>query len=152
MTQKARIFHDGAWHNCEYSYSKIDGGHLLRILSPYRINIAFPSQTEQQPHAEPEQKQVIQSDLAKRLNDLPTLESFVARAKNHPILGRGKHWRDISSLFGINEPEQAFCEQCGEIVTSVTAKYCSSACKQAAYRERKARNNRNKRNTGRKAA
>lgn len=30
------------------------------------------------------------------------------------------------------------CEVCGEPVTAVTAKYCSQACKQAAYRERKA--------------
>lgn len=35
-------------------------------------------------------------------------------------------------------PSQSKCEVCGEPVTAVTAKYCSPACKQAAYRERKA--------------
>lgn len=30
------------------------------------------------------------------------------------------------------------CDVCGEFVTGVTAKYCSNACKQSAYRERKA--------------
>jgi hypothetical protein len=35
-------------------------------------------------------------------------------------------------------PELGSCAVCGEVVMAVTAKYCSPACKQAAYRERKA--------------
>lgn len=35
-------------------------------------------------------------------------------------------------------PKTGLCEVCEQPVTSVTAKYCSNACKQSAYRERKA--------------
>jgi len=35
-------------------------------------------------------------------------------------------------------PKRGTCDVCGQFVTGVTAKYCSPACKQAAYRERKA--------------
>jgi len=34
--------------------------------------------------------------------------------------------------------QRASCAVCGQSVMSVTAKYCSAACRQAAYRERKA--------------
>ena len=150
MTQKARIFLNGKWQNCRYLHNQIEGGQLLRVIHPVQVILAFPEQSQSQTQPTPAEAPIIQTELAKRLNDLPTLENFISRAKNHAILGTGKHWQDILELFKGKRLERAFCEQCGQPVTVVTAKYCSKACKQASYRERKARNKGN--NTERRAA
>ena len=59
--------------------------------------------------------------------------------KNYPAIFDGIDIRrEPYAQYLKQTPQSRSCDVCGQIVTSVTAKYCSNACKQRAYRNRRA--------------